>query len=145
MEIFRYWGWVGQPFPESLRWLAVHPGLTHLAWKPHQEATLGPGVGVWLGSESKGGKGEAGSKVDKNRQLLCLCPPGDDGAVPQAGKGIPSSECQSLGAHQHPSQETGCNSLGLNLCANAKKGKEKPATHQSHFQIPSLQPRHINN
>lgn len=40
------------------------------------------------------------------------------------GRGSLPPKCRSLGKYQHPLQ-TGCNSLGLNLSANAKKRERK--------------------
>lgn len=65
------------------------------------------------------GKGEvrAGSKVDKKPELLPLCPPGGRWRLSHkwGEREALSRECRSLGEGQHPSQETGCNTLGFNL------------------------------
>lgn len=140
---------VGQPFPENFRWSGEDPGLTRLAWKLHREAALGQG---WecLFSESRG-KVQTGSKVDKNPELVPLCPPrgwrgwGVMVLSHRQGKGIPSAECQSLGEHQHPSQETGCNTLGLNLECQCQK-RERKTCNPPISSPDSLSPaRHINN
>ena len=75
--------------------------------------------------EGKGGEVRASSKVDKKQELLPLCPPGRRWRLSHkwGEMGALLRECRSLGEGQHPSQETGCNTLGFNLDGQRQKGR----------------------